>query len=64
VFLDPPYGQGLGERALASAMAGRWLAPGATVVWEEEAAPLPPVGFTPLDERRYSNTTITLFRAP
>jgi 16S rRNA (guanine966-N2)-methyltransferase len=64
VFLDPPYGQGLGERALASAMAGRWLAPGATVVWEEEAAPLPPVGFTPLDERRYGNTTITLFRAP
>ena len=25
VFLDPPYGLGLGERALASALAGGWL---------------------------------------
>ena len=64
VFLDPPYGQSLGERALSSAMAGGWLAPGAIVVWEEEAAPLPPPGFTLLDERRYGNTTISLFRAP
>ncbi|HVW92430.1 MAG TPA: RsmD family RNA methyltransferase, partial [Devosia sp.] len=28
VFLDPPYGKGLGERALVSAKAGGWLAPG------------------------------------
>jgi 16S rRNA (guanine966-N2)-methyltransferase len=35
VFLDPPYGRGLGERALVSAMAGGWVAPGALVVWEE-----------------------------
>ena len=31
VFVDPPYGKGLGERALASAAAGGWLAPGAQV---------------------------------
>jgi 16S rRNA (guanine966-N2)-methyltransferase len=42
VFLDPPYGLGLGERALESALAGGWIAPGAMVVWEE-AAPPPPV---------------------
>jgi 16S rRNA (guanine966-N2)-methyltransferase len=41
VFLDPPYGMGLGERALLSAQDGGWLAPGATIVWEEEAPPLP-----------------------
>ena len=35
VFLDPPYGQGLAERALASALAGGWLAPGALIVVEE-----------------------------
>ena len=35
VFLDPPYGQGLAERALASAAAGGWLAPGAIAVIEE-----------------------------
>ena len=28
-FLDPPYGQGLAERALASAADGGWLAAGA-----------------------------------
>ena len=37
VFCDPPYGRGLGERALASAVAGGWLAPGAVVVLEERA---------------------------
>ena len=34
-FLDPPYGQGLAERALASAVEGGWLAPGAITVIEE-----------------------------
>jgi 16S rRNA (guanine966-N2)-methyltransferase len=34
-FLDPPYGKGLGERALAALEAGRWLVPGALVVLEE-----------------------------
>ena len=28
-FLDPPYGKGLGEKALASLRDGGWLAPGA-----------------------------------
>lgn len=64
VFLDPPYGKGLGEAALASARDGGWLAPGALVVWEEGAAPVPPVGFTLLDRRRYGDTTVTLLKAP
>jgi 16S rRNA (guanine966-N2)-methyltransferase len=38
VFADPPYGRGLGERALAAAAAGRWLTPDATIVLEEAAA--------------------------
>lgn len=37
VFCDPPYGKGLGEAALASALRGSWLAPGALVVLEERA---------------------------
>jgi 16S rRNA (guanine966-N2)-methyltransferase len=64
VFLDPPYGLSLGEAALASAAAGGWLAPAATVVWEEGAPPAPPAGFTPLDQRRYGDTWITLLQAP
>jgi 16S rRNA (guanine966-N2)-methyltransferase len=36
VFADPPYRQGLGELALASARAGGWLRPGALAVLEED----------------------------
>jgi len=38
VFCDPPYGKGLGERALAAAATGGWLAKGAIAVLEERAA--------------------------
>ncbi|GAB1378805.1 16S rRNA (guanine(966)-N(2))-methyltransferase RsmD [Pararhodobacter sp.] len=64
VFLDPPYGKGLGERALASAREGGWLAPGATLVWEENAPQPAPEGFTLLDQRRYGETWITILQAP
>src|SRR5437870_9144190 len=37
VFLDPPYGQGLAEQALAATRAGGWLAAGALIVVEEAA---------------------------
>lgn len=60
VFLDPPYGQGLGGRALASARDGGWLAPGALVVWEEASPQLPPEGFELLDRRRYGAAHVTL----
>jgi len=36
-FVDPPYGRGLGERALVAARAGAWLKPGAICVLEESA---------------------------
>lgn len=63
VFLDPPYGQGLGERALASAREGGWIAPGAMVVWEEAAPPPPMAGLAAFDQRRYGDTVVTLLRA-
>lgn len=60
VFADPPYGKGLGERALRSARAGGWLAPEALCVIEEAAAASfdPGSGFVLLDERSYGDTTI------
>ncbi|MCU9850154.1 16S rRNA (guanine(966)-N(2))-methyltransferase RsmD [Defluviimonas sp. WL0024] len=64
VFLDPPYGKGMGEAALASCIEGGWLAPGAIVVWEESAAPVPPEGVEVLDQRRYGDTLITILRTP
>lgn len=63
-FLDPPYGKGLGEAALARLAAGGWLADGATVVLEKgaaEAAPAVP-GFKVLDDREYGAARIWLLR--
>jgi 16S rRNA (guanine966-N2)-methyltransferase len=63
IFLDPPYGKGLGARALVAARAGGWIAPGALIVWEDNSAPLVPDGFTLRDQRSYGGTVITLLRA-
>lgn len=63
VFLDPPYGRGLGEAALSQALVHGWLAPAALVVWEEATAPDLPAGLAPVDRRRYGDTTVTLARA-
>ncbi|MBR9837118.1 MAG: 16S rRNA (guanine(966)-N(2))-methyltransferase RsmD [Rhodobacteraceae bacterium] len=63
VFLDPPYGKALGDKALAAAHDGGWLAPGALVVWEENGPQRAPEGFTPLEDRRYGDTHVTLLRA-
>ena len=63
VFLDPPYGKGLGERALASA-AGGWLAPGAVAVMEErkDAAFALPADFTAIDRRTWGDTQVLFAR--
>ena len=63
VFLDPPYGRGLGEKAVASALAGGWVAPGGLVVWEEGVNHAPPPGLTRLDQRRYGDTMIAIYRS-
>ncbi len=63
VFCDPPYGKGLGEKALAAALAGGWIATGALVVWEESADVSPPEGLVPLDERRYGDSVIHFLEA-
>ena len=63
VFLDPPYARGLGEKAAASALAGGWVAPGGLVVWEESVNPQPPPGLTLLDQRRYGDTMLAIYRS-
>ena len=62
VFVDPPYGKGLGEAAMVSALAAGWLGSEALVVWEEGAALPAPVGFEQLDQRRYGATFVTILR--
>ena len=65
IFADPPYGKGLGERALQAARAGGWLATDALCVVEEAAtAPFEPgPGFSVVDERSYGETVIRFITA-
>ena len=65
VFLDPPYGKGLAEKALASLRDGGWLTPEALVVVEEAkaAAFAAPDGFAELERRAYDDTEFVFLRA-
>ncbi len=65
VLIDPPYGKGLGEKALASALAGGWLAPGATIVLEErrDFSISLPQGIALLDRRTWGDTQAVFARA-
>jgi len=64
VFLDPPYGKGLAEKALVSARDGGWLTPGALIVVEEatDAVFAVPSGFEELERRRYDDTEVVFLR--
>ena len=63
-FLDPPYGKGLGETALARLAAGGWLAPNATIVLERgaEEPPLALAGYDELDVRDYGAARVWFLR--
>lgn len=64
VFLDPPYGRSLGEKALQSAIDGGWLSENALCVWEESAtAEIDiPAQAELLDARKYGDTMIRILR--
>jgi 16S rRNA (guanine966-N2)-methyltransferase len=64
MFLDPPYGKGLAEKALASARAGGWLNAGALIVVEEaaDAGFAAPDGFEELERRTYDDTQFVFLR--
>ena len=65
VFLDPPYGRGLAQSALASAQAGGWITPGALIVVEEvaKAAFAAPAGMEELDRRTYDDSELIFVRS-
>ncbi len=63
-FLDPPYGKGLGEKALAALAEGGWLVPDALCVLEErKGADLAlPQAFDVLDQREWGDTQVVKLR--
>ncbi|RBW54842.1 16S rRNA (guanine(966)-N(2))-methyltransferase RsmD [Ruegeria sp. A3M17] len=60
IFLDPPYGKSLGQKALATVTQGGWLAKDALIVWEENAPMEAPEGFDLHNTRKYGDTHISL----
>lgn len=66
VFADPPYGAGMGETALAAALAGGWLKPAAICVLEEstKAPVIVPDGFEELERRVVADSTLLFLQAP
>jgi 16S rRNA (guanine966-N2)-methyltransferase len=65
VVADPPYGRGLGEQALAAALAGGWLKPDTVAVLEEDAAvEVKPVAGLEMREIRRIGDTQVVFMTP
>ncbi len=62
IFLDPPYGKGLGEAALSAALVGGWLAKSALVVLEEHVKTkiTLPSGFGFVERREAGDTQFML----
>ncbi|WP_299151594.1 16S rRNA (guanine(966)-N(2))-methyltransferase RsmD [uncultured Tateyamaria sp.] len=61
VFLDPPYGKGLGAPALQAVHGSLTL--GALIVWEESTTMLPPPGYVAVDTRKFGTAHVTLLEA-
>ncbi|MGE5664034.1 MAG: 16S rRNA (guanine(966)-N(2))-methyltransferase RsmD [Deltaproteobacteria bacterium] len=67
VFLDPPYGKGLGSAAARELVRAGLVAPGSVVVAEEAArAPEDPFpdGWEAAADRRYGDTRIRVYDVP
>ncbi len=64
VFLDPPYGKGLGEQALARLIEEDWLKPGAIVVFERGAGEpeIETPGYARLDARDYGAARVLFLK--
>ena len=63
-FLDPPYGKGLADKALAALLNGGWLLPGAVIAVEEQESNvvIVPAPLTTLDRRTYGETQVLFLR--
>lgn len=64
VFLDPPYGKGLGEEALQCVLEGGWITDQGIAVLEEaaDAEISVPEGFLELDRRVYGDTQVVILK--
>ncbi len=63
IFLDPPYGTGMGVKALQNARSRGWLAEDAVIVLEEGQRLSQIAGFQLKDARRYAETWVHILSA-
>ncbi len=65
IFLDPPYGQGFLEKALAKIVAYHLLQPGGLIVAEQSTTEAAPEvsGLTLLKQKSYKTTTFAFLEA-
>lgn len=63
LFADPPYGLGLGEKAILSAVDNGWMVDQALVILEERSGvePVLDARFTQLDKRPFGDTNIWFY---
>ncbi len=62
IFLDPPYGKSLGQKALNAAQEGGWIAANALIVFEENAPQTPSSDLETLDVRKFGDTHVTFMQ--
>lgn len=64
VFADPPYGKGLGERALAQLAMGGWIAENALVILEDNKQMTPDPGgvFHLIEKRIFGDSAMHFYR--
>ncbi len=61
VFLDPPYGKGMGEQAMEAVLTGGWNTDKALIICEENANIVTPEGLRLCEARKYGGTVISIF---
>ncbi len=64
IFLDPPYNQGLAEKAVASLLKAGWIAPNALIsveLMKNEPFEIP-AGFSELDARTYGKAKLVFLK--
>ncbi len=62
IFLDPPYGRSMGEKALQNAHQMGWLARDSVIIWEEELAPTLPYFLKSMDQRKIGRAVLSIAR--
>ena len=60
IFIDPPYGKKLGEKALERMLNGKWFRSKSLIVWEENTKISQPKNVNRLDIRNFGETNILI----